>query len=284
MEAVGHASIPARSARRDVVLHESMSQALPELDGVTNFRELGGLPTREGRRVRPRALFRSSHWGRASEADLERLAKLGVGVVLDFRTEHDIELEGADRLTPGIERVALPTGDPAGATDIRTRILEGSLETLRKHFGDGRAEQFMTRGAAALATEQTENFGGFLRRLAEPGCPPALFHCSAGKDRAGWAASCLLLALGVETEHVIEHYLLSNQTYDPGKQSGTWSQTDPELTELLTPLAKVRPEYVQASIDGACDRWGSLDGYFRDGLQLDDELRDQLRRNWLEDE
>jgi len=261
-----------------------MSQPLPELDGVTNFRELGGLPTRKGRRVRSRALFRSSHWGRASDADLECLAELGVGVVLDFRTGRDIELEGADRLSPGIERVALPTGDPAGTTDIRTLILEGSLGTLREHFGDGRAEQAMVRGAAALARDHNESFGSFLLRLAEPGCPPALFHCSAGKDRAGWAASCLLLALDVEPRHVIEHYLLSNQTYDPGKQSGSWTQTDPEVTELLAPLAKVRTEYVQASIDAACDRWGSLDGYLREGLRLDDERREQLRRNWLEDE
>jgi protein-tyrosine phosphatase len=260
-----------------------MNEALPELDGVTNFRELGGLPTREGRRVRSRALFRSGHWGRASDGDIEHLERLGVGVVLDFRTERDIELEGADRLTHGIEHVALPTGDSSSAVDIRSLILEGDIETLRKHFGDGGAEQRMTRGAAALATDQTENFAGFLHRLAKPGCPPALFHCSAGKDRAGWAASCVLLALGVEEKQVIDHYLISNQTYDPGKQRDLWVQTDPEIVALVTPLAKVRSEYVQASIDAARDRWGSLDGYFREGLGLEDALLAQLRNNWLED-
>ena len=256
-------------------------QELPELEGVTNFRELGGLPTHDGRHVRPRALFRSGHWGFASDGDVEHLSRLGVGVVLDFRTERDIELEGADRLAPGIEHVPLPTGDPAAGTDIRSLILEGDMDTLRESFGEGRAEQYMLRGATSMVTERPESFANFLRRLAQPDCPPALFHCSAGKDRAGWAASSLLLALGVEQQHVVDHYLISNETFDPNKQKNAWVEQNSELAELLAPLVKVRPEYVEASIEAACKQFGSLDGYFHQGLGLTPKERQQLQMNWL---
>ena len=254
---------------------------LPGLDGVTNFRELGGLPADGGRSVRGGALFRSGHWGRASDADLAELARRGVGVVFDFRTDEDVAHEGADRLPAGVECVRLPTGDPAAADDTRTLILEGTRETLHEHFGEGRAVAYMTRGAAALVTERCETYATFLKRLAEPGCPPALFHCSAGKDRAGWAASALLLALGVEEEHVIAHYLISNQTFDVGKQNLGFPQLDDELVALLEPLTKVRAEYVQGSIAAAVARWGSLAGYFREGLGLGAEEHEQLKQNWL---
>ena len=106
---------------------------------------------------------------------------------------------------------------------------------------------------------------------------------SVGKLTGPKKAAILLLALGVKEAHVTEHYLLSNQTYDVNKQHGALPQADSEVTALVEPLTKVRAEYVQASITAACERWGSLDGYFRDGLKLGDEQREQLRRNWLED-
>lgn len=257
------------------------SRALATLDGVTNFRELGGLPTRDGRHVRPGALFRSGHWGRASAADIAELQRLGVGLVLDFRTAQDVALEGADQLPGGTEHVLLPTGDPASADDVRTLIMESDIATLREHFGSGRAEQYMTRAAAALVTERRDSYAAFLQRLAEPDCPAALFHCSAGKDRAGWAASVLLLALGVEQEQVIEHYLVSNETFDANHLNRGLPQADPEVVSLVAPLTKVREEYVQASIDAANELWGSLEGYCSAGLGLSAARHQQLLRNWL---
>lgn len=259
------------------------ADTLPDLEGVTNFRELGGLPTRDGRLVRNQAVFRSGHWGGASEADLGELERLGVKLVFDFRTEADVAHEGADRLPTGVECVRVPTGDPAAADDARGLILSGDLDALRAHFGEGRAEQYMIRAAASLVTDRCDSYAVFLQRLAEPDCPPALFHCSAGKDRAGWAASCLLLALGVSEEDVISHYLVSNATYDAGQQNAGFALADSELFALVAPLTKVREEYVRASLDATVERWGGLEGYLEDGLGLRPEQRETLKQNWLTD-
>ena len=258
------------------------AMSLPTLDRVTNFRELGGLTGADDRRVRLRALFRSGHWGGASDSDVEQLAKLGVGVMVDFRSDKDRTHEGADRLPPGCEPLTLPMGDPAGQADARELIMSGDLDRIREHFGDDRGEAYMARGARRLVLDHHEQYAVFLARLAEPGCPSALFHCSAGKDRAGWAASSVLLALGVSLEQTTEHYLVSNRTYDVKVQAGIAPPEQSEIAQLLKPLMGVKAEYLQASVDAACERWGSLDGYFRDGLSLSEGQLAQLRENWLE--
>ncbi|MEZ4215251.1 MAG: tyrosine-protein phosphatase [Myxococcota bacterium] len=255
---------------------------LPALERVANFRELGGLATRDGRRVRRARVFRSGHWGRASAADVAALDALGVAVVVDFRSEKDVAHEGADRLPDGCAHLHLPTADPAAHLDTRDIILSGDAALVRAHFGDGRAERSMRASAEKLAVERTDVFGAFLAKLAEPGCPPALFHCSAGKDRAGWAASCLLLALGVGEDDVVEHYLVSNRTYDAAMQHGALPALPDEVLALVRPLLQVRAEYAHAAIGAARARFGTLDAYFREGLGLADEQREQLRANWLE--
>ena len=68
----------------------SMDCELPGLEGVNNFRELGNLVTRDGRRVRRRRLFRSGHWGSATDSDVAVMAELGIRRVFDFRSEHQI--------------------------------------------------------------------------------------------------------------------------------------------------------------------------------------------------
>ena len=102
--------------------------------------------------------------------------------------------------------------------------------------------------------------------------------------RLGWAASCLLLALGVAEEDVIAHYLVSNETYDAGQQNAGFSHVDPELVALVAPLTKVREEYVRGSIDATVERWGGLEGYLEEGLGLRVEQREHLKQNWLTDE
>jgi len=263
------------------------NRSLPRLEGVTNFRELGGLAAHGGRTVRPRRLFRSGHWGGASDRDVERLTALGVTVVFDFRSDADIAFEGPDRLPEGVELVRLAAVDPAGAVDLRGLILESGPEELHEHFGEGRAEARMREAAAGLVTERTGLYAEFLSRLAAPGAAPALFHCSAGKDRAGWAASVVLLALGVAEEDVVDHYLLSNRHYRPARNEGAapgakaGREIPAEIAALLKPLLGVKPEYAAASLDAAREAFGSVEAYLNDGLEMTERKRRQLRENWL---
>ena len=55
---------------------------------------------------------------------------------------------------------------------------------------------------------------------AEPGALPQLFHCTAGKDRTGFAAALVLLSLGVDREQVMVDFLLSNYYLAGNIESG----------------------------------------------------------------
>ncbi|MEZ4282309.1 MAG: tyrosine-protein phosphatase [Myxococcota bacterium] len=248
---------------------------------VFNFRDLGGHTTTDGRRVAKGRLLRSGHLGHASAADLAILARYGLRRVFDFRTASDIALEGADRLPPGAENVQLPMPDPARGGDIRKLMSENPPEKLPEIFGGGRAEAMMRESAAGLVRERREPYGQFLKALASEAAVPALFHCSAGKDRAGWAGSVVLLSIGVPEDQVVEQYLLSNRAAQeiieknrlPGREQ--WSG-------ILAPLIGVREEYIHASFEAVRQEWGDFDGYLRDGLGITDAEREGLRRNLLE--
>jgi protein-tyrosine phosphatase len=255
--------------------------ALPRLEAVSNFRELGGLPTADGRRVQPRRIFRSGHWGRATDADRATMRSLGIRVVFDFRSDRDLEHEAPDQLPEGVELVRLPTGDPAGAPDIRALFMAGDTDALHAKFGGDRGTEYMREGAARLVTEQTAIYARFLGALARPDAGPVLFHCSAGKDRAGWAASTVLLALGVGEPHLVDHYLLSNEHFDIASVQPKPAPSGSGLAELMRPLARVEAAYVGASLAAVKEHFGGVDGYL-EALEIGPAERTRLHENWLE--
>ena len=248
---------------------------------VANFRDLGGHTTRDGRRVRCGRLYRSGHLAHCSDADVAKLAEIGLRVVFDFRTQSDIEKDGADRLPDGTAHRRLPMPDPAANEDIRRMIREAGPDGLERIFGNGGAERLMIRSAANLVTQRKAPYARFVAELARPEALPALFHCSAGKDRAGWAGSVVLLALGVDEAEVIEQYLLSNRDLEANRERLRSELTD-GWGELLRPLLEVRIEYIEASLDALRREWGSFDAYLHDGLGIRDVQRAQLAANLLE--
>jgi protein-tyrosine phosphatase len=240
--------------------------------------------TTDGRRVRTGRIYRSGHLASASDSDLESLARLGVRVVIDFRGPVDIAHEGEDRLPPGAERVSLPMFDAATTDDVRRLFAGGDPEAIRERFGDGRAFEVMKRGAVHLVThpERCDQFGRMVRRLAEPDGTPALIHCSAGKDRTGWAASLVLLTLGVDEGEVIAHYLESN-AHAPYRSTAMNRMRDAGIDpEIIVPFITVHEDYVRASLAALEETWGGLDGYLRDALCVDDEVVAAFRRAMLE--
>lgn len=257
-------------------------RALPAqtFDRVVNFRDMGGHRTHDGRQLRRGRLFRSGHLARATDDDVARLAELGLRVVFDFRNQKDIAIEGDDRLPTGTKNVQLPMPDPAKADDIRSLISRGP-ETLQEVFGDGRAAALMRRGAADLVRSRREPYVEFMQGLCAGDAFPALFHCSAGKDRAGWAGSVVLLALGVPEEEVVEQYLLSNRAAEALRASAGEAEPGP-WHEVLRPLLEVRTEYIQASFEAVRNEWGDFDGYLHEGLGVSREQRERLRGELLE--
>ncbi|WP_409468212.1 tyrosine-protein phosphatase [Streptomyces sp. HC307] len=256
----------------------------PELAGVRNFRDVGGLPTVDGRRVRYGVLFRSGHLAHATDEDAEFLGSLGLHTIFDFRNAADQKLEGPDVELPGVRNVNLPLTDPADGAEFWKMVRDGDLDQLRTILADGKAANRMITSYRTIIKERTTEHSQVLHALAEDSVP-ALMHCAAGKDRAGLSIAVTLLALGVEREAVLADYLESNakhRRYKVHRSSTSASAYSPEVMELLSPLFDARAEYLTAAIETIDETWGGVDTYLEQGLELAPETRDRLRARLLD--
>ncbi|MFJ3826053.1 tyrosine-protein phosphatase [Streptomyces nodosus] len=256
----------------------------PELTGVRNFRDVGGLPTVDGRRVRHGVLFRSGHLAHATEKDAEFLASLGLHTIFDFRNAADRKLEGPDVDLPGVRNMNLPLSDPADGAEFWKMVRDGALEQLRTHLAEGKAVNRMIVSYRAIIRERTAEHSRVLHALAEDSVP-ALMHCAAGKDRAGLSIAVTLLALGVEREAIVTDYLESNAKHRRYRVHRNGSSADaysPEVMELLSPLFDARAEYLTAAIDTVEETWGGVDAYLERGLGLTPTLRERLHERLLD--
>lgn len=246
---------------------------VPGVESIRNFRTLGGQTTVDGQKVRTGLVFRSAHLAEASDADLDSLIDLGIRTVFDFRNRGDLAAEGPNRLPDGVEQVSLPMADSANPSGLRENFSAFSADELEERFGNGKAFQWMKEASARLVSDpvRSSQFGEFVRGVLAPGAAPLLFNCSAGKDRTGWAASLLLLAVGVPEQQVVDHYLETNQHVIPGRYG-----------ELMMPLAVVHEDYFAEQMRVLAGTWGSFDQYWADGLGLDGGHRQALRELLLD--
>jgi protein-tyrosine phosphatase len=259
----------------------------PELTGVRNFRDVGGLPTTDGRRVRDGVLFRSGHLAHASEQDAAFLGSLGLHTVFDFRNGDDIAIEGPDTALPGTRNLNLPLSDPAQNAGFWSTVRDGDIPALEEVLGDGRGERRMADSYRKLILDRTHEHGTMLTLLSEPEDPavPALLHCAAGKDRAGTSIAVILLALGVERSAIEADYLESNarhRRYKVVRGDGSSGATiDPAVRELLSPLFEARVGYLRTAFATIDEHWGSVDRYLEEGLGLTAERRERLKERLL---
>ncbi|CAL9361284.1 tyrosine-protein phosphatase [Streptomyces sp. enrichment culture] len=256
----------------------------PELTGVRNFRDVGGLPTVDGRRVRPGVLFRSGHLAHATAEDAAFLSSLGLHTVFDFRNAADQKLEGPDVALPGVRNVNLPLSDPADGAEFWRMVRDGDLEQLRSILADGKGADRMIASYRATIKGRTAEHSQVLHALAQESVP-ALMHCAAGKDRAGLSVAVTLLAVGVERDAIFEDYLKSNERhrrYKVQRNGDSASAYSPEVMDLLNPLFDARAEYLTAALETIEETWGGVDAYLERGLALAPATRERLRARLLD--
>ncbi|MCT7351044.1 tyrosine-protein phosphatase [Streptomyces sp. 15-116A] len=256
----------------------------PELAGVRNFRDVGGLPTVDGRRVRHGVLFRSGHLAHATAEDAAFLSSLGLHTIFDFRNAADQKLEGPDIELPGVRNVNLPLSDPADGAEFWKMVRDGNLDQLREILAAGKGAARMIASYRTTIKARTAEHSRVLHSLADDSVP-VLMHCAAGKDRAGLSVAVTLLALGVERDAIFEDYLKSNakhRRYKVRRSSDAPAAYSPEVMELLSPLFDARAEYLSAALETIEETWGDVDTYLETALGFTPEHRERLRERLLD--
>jgi protein-tyrosine phosphatase len=245
-------------------------QGLQDLvfDSISNARDLGGLVGAGGRRVRHGRLYRSGNPALASAADLDRLQALGLDMVVDFRSPGE-KSPGETAFGQRFRWHAVPVLEGSMAMDVLMPRLRASSPAQMDAFMLEVYRDFPVRYRAA--------FGAFMQTVQ--GGQTLLFHCTAGKDRTGFAALLLLAALGVAQDDILANYLESNQRNAQFNASAlarmAESGVDPAV---MMPLLEVRASYLDASMQAIDAGWGSVTNYLTDALQVDVAL---LRGHYL---
>jgi len=257
------------------------------LDGAVNVRDIGGYRSSYGLEVTRGRLFRGDSLSQLTDTDTERLDRLGLRTVIDFRTPGEVLLGGTDRLPYGIEFARFPvSGGDLGA--VYELIAGGDHDRQHRVLGDGRAAELMVDINRGFVTDvrQREAFGAALRLLCSPGRLPLLYHCTNGKDRTAWMTAIVLTALGVPRELVLRDYLLSNDLHRTGYQKLRFDLVKTGIVrdpELLRPILELSPTYLGAAFEEADRRYSSFEEFLTVGLGVSDALIAGLRQALLGD-
>ncbi len=221
-------------------------------EGAPNLRDLGGYPAADGKRVKMNQVYRSDDLYDLSDNGLASLEKAGIRLVVDFRTRSEALLS-PDRLPPSVrESVTIP-------------IDAGRLMT---HYYDETLNARKTRGIMvtvyrALASDFQPAYRQFFELMADPDNIPLLFHCTAGKDRTGFAAAMFLSALGVAREVIVDDYLLSVDRLRDKYVEGV------DYDETTKPLFQVEPAFIDAAFDIIDSQYGGVESYLTNQLNVD---------------
>jgi protein-tyrosine phosphatase len=248
-----------------------MAKRLVPLEGTQNFRDLGGYPTEDGRRVRHGRIYRADALTTLSTRDLAHLDEIGLRLVVDFRGDEEVTLEpGPYRAHPEVAYLNVPIGENASPTEWRDRFERGDLGDLDEHW--------LPRSYAAMLDGRPEAFAEVMNTLGGESALPAVFHCTAGKDRTGVMAMLLLRLLGVPREHVIADYALTAE-YTGGKikAANRWFSDRGVDLEQAAHLFSARPANMEATLDHLETKHGGIERYAREALSLDATLIANLR-------
>ena len=246
---------------------DSLPRAVP-LEGASNLRDLGGWPAAGGRRVRPGLVYRSATLARLTEADQRQVQALGLRTVCDFRGARE-SAAAPSRLPPGAGRVALPIEPSVGASlrDLLAREAATGEDVVL----------LLGRAYRAYGTEWLPAYRRLFDLLLEPGRTPLLFHCSAGKDRTGFGAALLLLALGAPLEAVIADYTATDRLWrrDYALPAGT-------PKPISDALYGTHPHLLEEAIEAAIRPYGTQEDLLEYGLGLTPARLASLRDLLLE--
>jgi protein-tyrosine phosphatase len=253
-----------------------MTSRIHAFDALDNFRDYGGYDTAAGRALKRGRLFRSAHQASVSAADLERLAALDLGVVVDLRRPVERRRQPSKRAANFTGAVFESDLDERGEAPHIT-----FLKTTDLTPDSGR--RFMTEIYRELpfAPAHLDLFGRYFRALGEAD-RPVLIHCAAGKDRTGMLAALTHHLLGVHHADLMEDYLLTNTAVDLIGRAPAIAQQMKGFTgrepshDAVVAFMGVEPAYLDAAVGAMTERCGSIDDYLEQALGVDADLRERI--------
>lgn len=254
-----------------------------KFDAIFNFRDFGDYATQDGRHIKPAKLFRSANFSRASEADLDTLKALNIGLRVDLR--HDPEREKQPSRWP--VDTGLTALDFKDVGDLRSPGYAPHEAFMKNDLQKPEdAHDYMLRSYYSRPDDPgfQQIFSQTLKHMAETG-DNIVIHCAAGKDRTGTLGAIILSSLGVDQDTIMDDYMLTMKAVNIDAFLGDAAKMMEERygrdydPEALRPMFGVRPDYLEQSLKAI----GDMDVYIRESLGVSAAERERLRAHYLAD-
>ena len=252
------------------------------LKGAPNFRDIGGCKTSDGSLVAPRRIFRSDRLASLTSEDLEVIRILGIRTVCDLRSASERDLH--------------PNRWPQGhsfdefhcniLTDVRAA--NGSVfDPLRADPTQTGARRMMTALYCAMPTAFAPHLAQVINHIIGDGLP-MLIHCTAGKDRTGFAIAILLSIVGLHRDAIYHDYLLTARNCHHEERIAYVTELvtaqlghEPDL-DIIKIITGVDVAYLGAAFEVIDSTYGSVNEYLYDACGIDESQLLRVKELLLE--
>jgi protein-tyrosine phosphatase len=282
-------SVPAEhdgtSAYHDLVTHGGDSATVARryigMENTVNFRDLGGLKTKDGKTVRKGMIYRSDNLSKLESDQFQQFNALRISSVYDLRTDHEIKGK-EDHLPTNVRYRHTPVvEDNAGEIKgLKKRVLNGEIT-------EQQAKDMTAKFYADAVTVHVGATKSILDSITASG-EPVLYHCSAGKDRTGIVSALILSILNVDRQVIVDDYMLSNY-YRRHRAEKTLGKAKlgrvikPKLNmDAIEVLSTVDESFILATFNAIDSTYGGIEPFIENQLGIDKATRLKLIAKFTE--
>lgn len=232
-----------------------------DIEGGYNIRDIGGYQTNDGGTIKWGVLYRAGLLSRINLSKTDKMEKLQLRTICDFRTNAE-QTASPDRWhnINQLQRFSFPIGE--GRVDKLEQMKASDLMEGDNHH--------LYRANRSYVMRETERYRDFFKVLLDEKNYPLLYHCTAGKDRTGFATFLLLSLLGVEKEQIVNDYLLTNRYLKTFIDSvvGGISKNIGIQEDLVRSIFLAKEEYLAGATTAIEQNFGTVKNYLEKELLI----------------
>lgn len=246
------------------------------INDLANFRDLGGIKTKEGKYVVWGRFYRSDALNELLTAEFPYVEGLGLRKVFDLRSASEIE-KAKDNLPSNVIYEHFPI-----FSNKNSGLIDGLDDGLKKgNLTKAAAEELLLKMYQSFAKDDAKKFKSLLHQIMIQDDDPNVFHCTAGKDRTGYTAAMIFAILKVDRQTILDEYEMTNfytkeliKMYAADVEKlGYGKQLSPEVVEVIMSVNK---KYLETSFEIIDKKYGGIDAYIKNQLGFSDAVREKL--------
>jgi len=257
--------------------------ATSQFEKLSNFRDIGGLETSEGTKMKSGILFRSEALSKITDKDHALLQKYNIKVICDLRTPKEcIKKPSPIFLKQGIHIINIPLHQQE-THDINRKQL---VNFLFSKSGGANFEEFSRSYYHHMAFDRTAQIKEILTILSHEANLPALIHCTAGKDRTGYVSALIQLIVGVPYETVADEYLMTNHFYESKMEKlikvMKWITLFQVPPERIKSIFMAQGNILDEVHENILKKYGSIEMYLCEACGIENDVIKKLKNLLLE--